>query len=70
MYNKTTVEIAFKFIFPEMSIKIITYSYSNLKKKTIIKCKSCRSSVNDHILLIRILFINVCLIRVIKNVGY
>ena len=33
MYNnKTTVEIAFKFIFLEISIKIITYSYRNLKK--------------------------------------
>ena len=33
MYNnETTVEIAFKFIFLEISIKIITYSYRNLKK--------------------------------------
>ena len=33
MYNnKTTVKIAFKFIFLEISIKIITYSYRNLKK--------------------------------------
>ena len=33
MYNnKTTVEIAFKFTFPEISIKIITYSYRNFKK--------------------------------------
>ena len=33
MYNnKTTVEIAFKFIFLEISIKIITVSYRNLKK--------------------------------------
>ena len=31
--NKTTVEIAFKFIFLEISIKIITFSYRNLKKK-------------------------------------
>ena len=71
MYNnKTTVEIAFKFIFLEISIKIITYSYRNLKKKTIIKCKTCRSPVNDRILLIRIVLINVCLIRVTKNMGY
>ena len=33
MYNKTTVKIALKFIFLEVSIKIITYSYRNLKKK-------------------------------------
>ena len=34
MYNnKTTVEIAFKFIFLEISIKIIPYSYRNFKKK-------------------------------------
>ena len=33
MYNnKTTVEIAFKFIFLEISIKIITYSYRNFYK--------------------------------------
>ena len=33
MYNnKTTVEIAFKFIFLEFSIKIITYSYRNFLK--------------------------------------
>ena len=70
MYNnKTTVEIAFKFIL-EISIKIITYSYRNLKNKTIIKCKTCRSPVNDRILLIRIVLINVCLIRVTKNMGY
>ena len=35
MYNnKTTIEIAFKFIFLEISMKIITYSYRNLKKKS------------------------------------
>ena len=33
MYNiKITVEIAFKSIFLEISIKIITYPYRNLKK--------------------------------------
>ena len=47
--NKTTVEI---------SIKIITYSYRNFKKKIIIKCKTCRNPVNDCILLIRIVLIN------------
>ena len=33
MYNnKTTVEIAFKFVFLEISIKIIIQSYRNLNK--------------------------------------
>ena len=70
MYNnKATVEIAFKFIFLEISIKIITYSYRNLKKKTIIKCKTCRRPANDSIILIIIVLINVCLICVTKNMG-
>ena len=50
MYNnKTTVEIAFQFILFEISIKIITYSYRNLKIKNSIKCKTCRSPVNDRV---------------------
>ena len=33
MYNnKTTVEIVFKFLFIEISIKIITYPYRNFLK--------------------------------------